>query len=67
MSTGQYAVALFENYVLIPVKWKFKDDGKLFCHWTSSRQRIIANAMLNPKWPVWPIVRIMARRGSYGI
>lgn len=32
MSTGQYAVALFENYVIsvIPVKWKFKDDGKLF-------------------------------------
>lgn len=66
MSTGQYTVALFENNLVsvVPVKWIFKSEGKFFCHWTSSRQRIIANDVPNPNWPVWPIVRIMARRGK---
>lgn len=65
-SSGQYAVAQFENNVVsvIPVKWIFKTDGQLFCHWTCSRQRIMLNEMPNKNWPVWPIVRIMARRGN---
>jgi len=67
MSVSQYAVARFANRVIsvVPMKWIFKRDGNLFCHWTASRQRLTSNEMPNPNWPIWPIVRIMARRGNF--
>jgi hypothetical protein len=35
-SEGYYAVAKFGNPLMsvLPVEWIFKENAKLFCHWT---------------------------------
>ena len=60
----QYAVAEFDNPLVsvVPVEWIFQENAKLFCNWTSSSQHVILLELPNLNWPVWPTVRILARR-----
>ena len=62
-SERYYAVAEFDNPLVsvVPVEWIFQENAKLFCNWTSS-QHVILLELPNLNWPVWPTVRILARR-----
>ncbi len=67
MNKGKYAIAEFENsdISVVPVNWIYKQDNNLFCHWTTSRQRIVAMDEPNPNWHFYRIVKIIARRRIY--
>ena len=65
MGERRYAVVEFENQLVsvVPVNWIYKENGALFCHWTASHQPASSMEMPNPNWPVFSIVKILARRG----
>lgn len=61
-----YVVVLYENNTcgVIPLKWMFKDSGKLFCYWSGSRKRVVDLVDANPNWPVSAITKVFGRRGK---
>jgi hypothetical protein len=68
MNKGPFAVVQFRNNQtsVVPVKWIFKDDNtnELSCYWCESRRRVIDLESPNPNWPVWPVVKVIGRRGN---
>lgn len=62
---GAYATVLYDNntYGVIPIKWMFKENDKLFCYWCESTKRIAELADANPNWPIYEISKVYGRRG----
>jgi hypothetical protein len=50
---------------VLPSSWIFRDNSGYNCHWNASVSKIKNYEIPNPRWPVCPIKRIVARRGTY--
>jgi hypothetical protein len=67
MSSGPYAVVEFEgdSTCVVPIKWLFRENGQLYSYWCDSKRRIEKLEIANPNWPIWAIIRVVARAGLW--
>jgi hypothetical protein len=65
-SRQSFYVVEFDNHstAVIPGTWIFKDKDGFSCYWSSSITRVKDYEFPNPRWQVFHLQRIVARRGK---